>query len=904
MRRRPRSARRLAIPLLLIAGAIASTAQAAPAPQRTRFELPASNGHGAILLDLQKARLVQFREHLFAAEEPVLDADNNEVWDNEQFATVHTRDILFDTYFGVRAEGQQQWLSEAPVDLDASGYLPWVEGAGGGTGIITMVQKIGALRATTYAFAPQGLPAGSFVLLLALENTGGAPLKDVAAFSLHNFHLGYGRPKRPWELANDLAANGETLEYDGAGGQARYRERGFAGVVVTRALGPISHRGVSPGADLYGLVKGGAAKDFPDNSPAMGAVDDSVSGYQWSFGDLAPATTKWAGFIVMHDGDPLAGVKTQAALDAFVGAKDAKAMLTAELGLWGGLQQELELPAGLDADEEALVRHSAAMLHMGQVQEDRYFLREWLSKDGEPRRTRFKGVDDQPVVLPATVKHLGKGAILASLPPGEWTYAWIRDGAYATAAMAALGMTEHARAALNFYLDAEGGRFQSWKELEPYAMPPYQISLVRYHGFGVEETDFNAFGPNLEFDGFGLFLWALRAHEQLTGDTSVADARWPQIREKIADAIVALVDPDTGLMRADSSIWETHWNGRQRHFAYTSITAARGLCDAAAIAERLGDAEHAAKYKSAGGALRAAIAEKLTDGDGALAASSEELALGEGYWDAAVLDAIAMGLFDPKGPLATATLAGLDEHLRVDAGPGWSRNDDRWDHANVEDLSPWGGEYDSAEWVITDLRGAIALRMAGDEARAEGLARWVLDQAKTNYQMVAETYDEVTGTYKFNTPMLGFGAGAFTLAMAHRAGDFGEPACGAYFDEGEVGGTDTGSDTGEPTTTSSTGDPTTSTSADPTAAPTTSASAGPDSSSGGGGLTTLGGSASDGATGGQRGEADGCACRGAGRGGPPMLFGLLALGLLRRRSIRGPCSGRRTAAHRGRGASA
>src|SRR5690606_24078705 len=144
--------------------------------------------------------------------------------DGEQFATVHTRDLLFDAYFGVRAEGQQQWLAEAPVDLDASGYMPWTKDASGGTGVVTMVQKIGALRATTYAYAPQGLPAGSFVLLLALENTGAAPLKDVAAFSLHNFHLGYGRPTRPWDLATDLGANGETLEYDGAGGQARYRE--------------------------------------------------------------------------------------------------------------------------------------------------------------------------------------------------------------------------------------------------------------------------------------------------------------------------------------------------------------------------------------------------------------------------------------------------------------------------------------------------------------------------------------------------------------------------------------------------------------------------------------------------------------------------------------------------------
>src|SRR5690606_40604442 len=111
--------------------------------------------------------------------------------------------------------------------------------------------------------------------------------------------------------------------------------------------------------------------------------------------------------------------------------------------------------------------------------------------------------------------------------------------AYAVTGMAALGMHAHARAGLLYYLDAEAGRFQDWTELQPYAMPPYQISLVRYQGFGVEETDFNAFGPNLEFDGFGLFLWALRAYEVLTGDTSVADARWEEISTRVADGLVA-----------------------------------------------------------------------------------------------------------------------------------------------------------------------------------------------------------------------------------------------------------------------------------------------------------------------------------------------------------------------------
>src|SRR5207244_3976380 len=101
-----------------------------------------------------------------------------------------------------------------------------------------------------------------------------------------------------------------------------------------------------------------------------------------------------------------------------------------------------------------------------------------------------------------------------------------------------------------------------------------------YQGFGVEETDFNDFGPNLEFDGFGLFLWATRRYVQASGDQAFLAANWAAINSRVADVLVALVEPDgpaQGLVRADSSIWETHWNGRQRHWAYTSLTAARGL---------------------------------------------------------------------------------------------------------------------------------------------------------------------------------------------------------------------------------------------------------------------------------------------------------------------------------------
>lgn len=866
--------------------ALAALALAGPAaaaePQRTRFELPSANGWGALLLDLKQARLTHFREHVFAAEEPVIDAEGEDVWDGEQFGTVHTRDLLFDAYFGARAEGEQFWLTKAPVDEDASGYVAWTGGEQGGTGVVAMVQSVGALRATTYAFAPQGLGAAGFVLVLKLENTGGAALEGVSGFSLHNFHLGFGRPKRPWDVHDDIGENGETLEYEG-GGAPRFRERGFAGVVVARALAPIAHRGVGPGADLFQIVDAGAVADLPDNAAPANAVDGAVSAFQWDFGDLAPGAEAWAGIAVIHHADPFAAAAAEAKLDAYLAGKGAEALLDAEIAGWAELQnQQVVLPRGASPAEAAMLRQGAAMLHMGQVREDRAFLREFLSQDGEPRRTRFPDLQGKAAALPTWVEHRGEGAVLASLPPGEWTYAWIRDGAYATTAMATLGLKDHAKASLLYYLEAESGRFQDWEELAPYAMPPYQISLVRYHGFGVEETDFNNFGPNLEFDGFGLFLWTLRAYEVLTGDTSVADERWEQIAGEVADVLVALIDPETGLVRADSSIWETHWKGRERRWAYTSITAARGLCDAAAIAERRGDAARADKYRAAGEALRAAIAAELTDAGGAIASSYEELQSGAGYYDAAVWDAIAMGLFDPQGPIAQATIAGLDEHLRVEAGPGWSRNDDRWDHANQEDLSGWGGEYDSAEWVITDLRGSIALRMAGETDRADALLEWVRAQTEKNYGMVAETYDELTGTYKFNAPMLGFGAGAYALALAHRAGAMADPACGAYFDEG-VGET-TGTSTGEDTSTS-TGEGT-STGDAGTSAPTTGVTPTTGDAGTTGSLTGPPGPATAGLTSGDDDGGSGCACATGSRPDALAWLALAGLGIARRRRRR------------------
>ena len=68
--------------------------------QRTVENIPSSNGHGAIMLDLKTRRLSHFREHIFAAEEPRTDENGNDLFRNGKPEDIATRDLLYDAYFG------------------------------------------------------------------------------------------------------------------------------------------------------------------------------------------------------------------------------------------------------------------------------------------------------------------------------------------------------------------------------------------------------------------------------------------------------------------------------------------------------------------------------------------------------------------------------------------------------------------------------------------------------------------------------------------------------------------------------------------------------------------------------------------------------------------------------------
>ncbi len=210
----------------------------------------------------------------------------------------------------------------------------------------------------------------------------------------------------------------------------------------------------------------------------------------------------------------------------------------------------------------------------------------------------------------------------------------------------------------------------------------------------------------------------------------------------------------------DTSIWEAHWQNR-KHYTYTSLAAARGLCDLASVEERYASSTDAALLRTRVARLRDGLRHQMLDAHGLLGGSQEGIAHGT-YHDAAALEAFNWETFDAADPLYPATIAGLDDALRLPSG-GYQRNDDN------------GSRYDSNEWMFVDLRMAGAQRRRGNTARADELVAWVTAQAHANYDLIPEllnAFPDAGPLWSFAgaTPMVGFGAAAYLLALEQRAG--------------------------------------------------------------------------------------------------------------------------------------
>lgn len=661
-------------------------------PRQSITRLPVSNGFGVSVYDISQAKLTTFREHAYQ---------------QESLNGPRTKNVAFDGYFGVRSSNGSQWLNSLPVD--SAEYL-------GNDGILRITQHQGPAQGgillETYVVSSFLLDRPSTILVLHAKNTGTFAQQDVSLYALLNFHLGQDGQ----ETLN------EQIRFDGT----QYIERGTVSnrAMVYRAFPAASVNACSPN-NPFGAVVGGQHLTETNDS---GVINDAVAGFEWALpGGLAGGQEAWVSVLIGYDqkGDS-AGVAS--ALSSYLsGLTSADQIISKEQQEWANWRANEILPDGMSAEEAKIARLSTAILRMGQSREP------------------------GPATGPTPF-----GQLVASIHPGNWDIAWVRDGALGIIALTESGHPEEAKAALAFMLRAQSGFFQDFVGV------PYQISVTRYFGLGIEESDFNENGPNIEFDDFGLFLFALGHYVEATDDESLLQNFSQEIFDKTADVLLSLIDPATGLLKPDSSIWESHFfNGAAKKYGFSAIAAVLGLREAAKLAERMGDSR-AQQYETASAAIAEAIEAQLTDDTGLLAGSFEELEAGRdsglGYYDGAVLSAFVFEALPKDGETALATSVGLRDYLSCENGRGVHRNDN-------------GDSYDEAEWALIDLWLSTTLRRVGEEASAEALLGWVTAQGTANFGIVPELFDPVTGEPAGEAPMVGFGAGNYLLTLFQRAAD-------------------------------------------------------------------------------------------------------------------------------------
>jgi hypothetical protein len=489
-------------------------------------------------------------------------------------------------------------------------------------------------------------------------------------------------------------------------GDGTIREAGDRFTVIHRPLVPPTGIAAPP-ENPYLLAQAGRAFPAPE-SIGVEVTDDAVLGFEFA---ATPDGTLRGGVLI---GVPPEG--------------EAPAVSPqAEQAAWSAWMDTLRLP-----EDTPLTRQQAAFLRMGQV--------------------RTAGG--------------GQGQILASLPPGIWNIAWVRDMAYSVAAFARIGALEEAWQALEFQLEAEVGDYVD------YVGRPYLISVTRYYGNGREESDSNANGPNIEWDDFGLFLWSLGHYQAAGGDLERIRPHWARIRSGVLEVIESLIDAED-LLVPDSSIWERHWEGgdlndglRQR-FAWSSIVNAAGLCEAGRLADLLGeDGDH---WRALAHRLRRGVETRLVGADGVLGASLEQVQRGSGHLDLAVVEAFNLGLLPVDGAVAQATWAAVNRALRLSPERGFKRNDDGVGRGGGPDQPGW---YDEQEWVFIDLRTELWRVAAGFEGA--DLTQFLRGRATQDagYLILPELLGNPAGEYAGAQPMLGFGAGAWLLGLGARPETF------------------------------------------------------------------------------------------------------------------------------------
>ncbi len=348
---------------------------------------------------------------------------------------------------------------------------------------------------------------------------------------------------------------------------------------------------------------------------------------------------------------------------------------------------------------------------------------------------------------------LAKGQILASLRPGVWAISWVRDAAFAIAAMTKLGLYDEAKKGLEFMLNASpSNQYKHYIHTDgkDYGIGvDYQISVTRYFGNGREESDFDYRGPNIEIDDFGLFLIALSDYVQTSGDADFYRKWQSVLQTKVADAIIHTINAQN-IIRADSGPWEHHLPGRS--FVFTAAVCSVGLDKFAALQQRYGF-ESATYFAAAKRLYEGVMANMLYENRLIKGNAQDQVPTDHYFFDGATFELFANGFITDKA-LFLSHIQAYDQELRVKTGQkmGYIR-------FNSED------SYENQEWPFASMRVAVAQTIFGNRSEAKRLMARVTQIAGRNYHLIPEIISLEEEAYKGAIPMVGYGAGAYVLGV-------------------------------------------------------------------------------------------------------------------------------------------
>lgn len=651
--------------------------------------MPFGNGYGTAWVSGPTGRLEGLLTHPYAERAPNDPAVN--------LASESFMGVSYDEESGV-------WLGDR--DADTMALEP-------GTGVLRVRHRVGPLGVDCYWFAPWGLARPSVAMFARVTNEDTLNPHSVTVAAMMRFAVGIGAPEAGSE-GERLTLVGQSVILE-AGTTSRHR-------LVYRALPTATQVGLSPSQPLVDFTTLGKLTGGVGGGDVLDPVtgDDLEAALARGPVQLAPGAQTWFAIVTAH-GDASEEGRIRPAIDAWVAGRQPSAIVDDELAAWRLWSGRDALPARIES--QGTVLQSAAELQV------------WSQALVTLRMSQVREANVD-LMRPA-------GQIVAGLLPGPRQRAYPRDLAYAAAGLVRAGYPDEAWDALSFVLNGHAGR------LSASVGANYAVSVSRYYGDGTEDTrsQSSATVPTVGFDGFGLYLWALGVWADQQPTLARLEPHWPAIRDGIAGVLAQVVEPETGLVRADAGIWEH--TGHERHHAISTIAAAAGLCAASRIASRLGDDEATSRFAAQAAALRAAMLQQLVDpATGALVGNLEELAAGTAR-DASVVEAVNWGLVAADSALARVTLDAVGL-LTLGPGLGLARTDD------PEDAD--------RESVLADLRAAAALSAMGRQFEADALvARVVAQSQKRSAGFVPELLDP-WGEPAGGAPMAGMGAAALGLA--------------------------------------------------------------------------------------------------------------------------------------------